>query len=362
MKLSSREASALRVVLLSVFIVAIASGAVWLLWLLRDIVFLGIAAAFAAFLFLPVAHWLNQKTHFPMGVTCFIVVLGILALFVGLVAVTIPPLVHETRLLFNSLPEYVKTVQGYFSRFSLWLDRYELTGAKDALTAVFDSAQKALVQVGQNFVMTSPRKLLSLSALLPFFVIMYFFMRSSHEYYEIVLSLPFVRSRKDRAGQALAQIALSTRKYIEALALVAIITALLMGGVSALCHINYALTIGVVDFFGEFIPYAGPLIVALLGAFFAAVSGPGKLILWIVVFGVIESTTSQILAPRLISDKTGINPGLVILLLLAGGKIAGFWGLLLAVPATVFIREIIRSARYLRTGSEKEDVLAKSVD
>jgi predicted PurR-regulated permease PerM len=360
MRLSSKEASSLRVVLLSVLSIAVAIVALWLLWSLRSIVFLGIAAALAAFLLLPVAHWITRKTHLPMSATCAVVVLGIVAAFAGLVAVTIPPLIRETRLLITSLPDYVKTVQGYFSKFLLWIDRYDLGGAKDTITAVLDAVQKELIQFVQNTVTTSSKKLLGLAALLPFFVLLYFFMSGSHSYYEMSLSLPFIRTQKDRAGVALAQIAASTRRYIEALALIALITALLMGGVSALFHINYALTIGVVDFFGEFIPYAGPFVVALLGAFLAAVTGPGKLIAWIIIFGVIESTTSQILAPRLISEKTGLNPGLMILLLLAAGTVAGFFGLLLAVPVAVFIREIVKSVRLLR--SDAQDIADKLVD
>jgi predicted PurR-regulated permease PerM len=360
MRLSSKEASAVRVVLLSVLSIAVAAWAVWLLWTLRGIVFLGIAAAFAAFLFLPIAHWLNRKTHLPMGVTCAIVVLGIVAAFIGLVAVTIPPLVRETRLLVASLPDYAKTVQGYFSKFSAWLDRYEPGAAKDTIAAVVDAVQKAAIQFGQNIVTASSKRLLGFGALLPFFVLMYFFMRGSHDYYEMSLLLPFIHTQKDRAEVALAQVAASTRRYVEAVALVALVTALFMGGVSALFRINYALTIGVMDFFGEFIPYGGPLVVALLGAFFAAVTGPGKLIAWIVIFGVIESATSQVLAPRLISEKTGLNPGLIILLLLAGGTLAGFFGLLLAVPIAVFVREIIKSAQLLRSASE--DVTEKPVD
>ncbi len=360
MRLSSKEASALRIVLLSVLSIAVGIAAVWLLWSLRAIVFLGIAAAFAAFLFLPVAHWLTSKTRLPMGITCAIVVLGIVAIFVGLVAVAIPPLVREARLLISSLPDYAKTVQGYFSRLIAWIDRNNLSGAKDTITAVLDAVQKALIQFAQNAVTASSKKLLGLGALLPFFVLVYFFMSGSHDYYEMSLSLPFIRNQKDHAAIALAQIAASTRRYVEALALIALITALLMGGASALFHINYALTIGVVDFFGEFIPYAGPFVVALLGAFFAAVTGPGKLIAWIVIFGVIESATSQILAPRLISEKTGLNPGLIILLLLAAGALGGFFGLLLAVPIAVFVREIVKSAKLLR--SDAEDIAERSVD
>ncbi|MCX6097703.1 MAG: AI-2E family transporter [Caldiserica bacterium] len=360
MRLSSKEASALRVVLLSVLSIAVAALAIWLLWTLRSIVALGIAAAFAAFLFLPIAHWLNRKTRLPMGITCAVVVLAIVGVFVGLVAVTIPPLVSETRSLVTSLPDYAKTLQGYFSRLSVWLDRLQLGAAKDTITAVLDAVQKAAIQFGQNIVTSSSKKLLGLSALLPFFVLMYFFMSGSHGYYEMSLSLPFVRTQKDRAAVALAQVAASTRRYIEALAAIAMVTSLFVGGVSGLFGINYALTIGVVDFFAEFIPYVGPFVVVVLGAFFAAVTGPGKLIEWLIIFGVIEFLTSQILAPRLISKKTGINPALIILLLLAGGTLAGFFGLLLVVPLAVSVGEVIKIAQLLR--STPEDVTEKPVD
>lgn len=354
MRLSSKEASALRVILLSVLSIALAGWAVWLLWTLRSIVFLGIAAAFAAFLFLPVAHWLSRKTHLPMGFSSAVVIVAIIGVVAGVVAIAIPPFVHETRSLISSLPNYATSIQGYLSKLLSWLDRYQLGAAKDALTAAVDSLQTGMIQFGQSIVTTSSRKLLGLGALVPFFVLMYFFMRGSHEYYETALSLPFIRTQKDRAEVVLAQIAGSTRQYIEALAVIALVTSLLMGAASAIFGINYALTIGVVDFFGEFIPYAGPFVVALLGAFFAAVAGPGKFIAWVIIFGVIESVTSQILAPRLISEKTGLNPGFIILLILAAGSLGGFFGLLLAVPCAVFVREIVKSTRLLRSSSEGE--------
>jgi predicted PurR-regulated permease PerM len=360
MRLTSKEVSALRVVLLSVLSIAVAFAALWMLWSLRSIVFLAMAAGFSAFLFLPVAHWLHKKAHLPMSLACAVVVGGIVAVFAGLLAVAIPPLVRETRLLLTSLPDYVKTVQEYVGRFSTWLDRYQLGGAKETIDAVLQAAQETLIQFGQNLVTTSSKKLLSVGALFPFFVLMYFFMRGSHEYYVAALSLPFVRSQRDRANEALTQIAASTRKYVEALAIISLTTAILLGSASALFRINYALTIGVVDFFGEFIPYAGPAAVALLGAFFAAVTGPGKLLIWMIVFTIVESLTSQILAPRLISQKTGLNPGFVILLLLAGGSIAGFFGLLLAVPVAMLVREVIASVRLLQAG--ETDSTNRAVD
>ena len=351
MRLSAKEASALKVILLAVLSITALGVAGWLMWALRSVLGLALAAAFAAFLFLPVAYWLNRRAHLPMGIACALVVLAIVALLAGLVAITIPALVRETRSLVSSLPDYLKTVQGYFSNVTEWLDHYQLGALKDAITAVLDSIQQSVISFGQNLLTASSKRLLGLSALVPFFVLMYFFMRGSHQYYGWFLSLPFVRQQREGAEQALAQVATGTRRYIEALALVASITSLLLGGLSGVFRINYALTIGVVDFFGEFIPYVGPLVVALLGAFFAAVAGPGKLVAWVVIFAAVEFVTSQILSPRLISEKTGLNPGFVILLLLAGGALAGFFGVLLAVPIAVFVREVIKSVHTLRSSA-----------
>lgn len=358
MKLSSKEASALRVVLLSVLSIAVGAATLWLLWSIRSIVFLTGAAAFAAFLFLPIANWLSDKTHLRLSLSSLIVVLAVLALLAGVVMITVPPLVQEIKSLLNSLPDYVKTLQNYSVRFFTWLDQYNLSSVKDTIASMLGAVESSLVSAAQNLVTASSKKLLQLGILVPFFVLMYFFMSGSHIYYEMCLSLPFVRTRRDRAEAALGQVAANVRKYMQALAVVAGVTALLLGGVSALFGIRYALTIGIVDFIAEFIPYAGPAIVALLGAFFAAVSGPGKLLAWVIIFTVVEVTTSQILSPRLISEKTGLNPGVVIVLLLAGERLGGFYGLLLVVPAAVFVRQVARSFSLLRPTEEETENVA----
>ena len=53
----------------------------------------------------------------------------------------------------------------------------------------------------------------------------------------------------------------------------------------------------------------------------------------------------NIIAPRLISGITGLNPTWVVLSLLIGAKLAGLLGLVLAVPTASSIKKITDSVR-----------------
>ncbi|HIK45698.1 MAG TPA: AI-2E family transporter, partial [Leptolyngbyaceae cyanobacterium M65_K2018_010] len=65
----------------------------------------------------------------------------------------------------------------------------------------------------------------------------------------------------------------------------------------------------------------------------------------LIVAFVLGQINDNLVAPRLIGGITGLNPAVVILVLLVGAKFAGFLGLLLAVPTASFIKKIVDMAR-----------------
>ena len=54
-----------------------------------------------------------------------------------------------------------------------------------------------------------------------------------------------------------------------------------------------------------------------------------------------QQLEGYILLPLVNKKMTGISPLMVILALLIGAKLAGFWGLLLAMPVALFLLEIM---------------------
>jgi predicted PurR-regulated permease PerM len=61
----------------------------------------------------------------------------------------------------------------------------------------------------------------------------------------------------------------------------------------------------------------------------------------LVVAVIIEQIVESVLAPRLLGEFTGLNPALILLSLVAGAKIAGFLGLILAVPLASLIKKLV---------------------
>lgn len=107
----------------------------------------------------------------------------------------------------------------------------------------------------------------------------------------------------------------------------------------ALAGFASALPIGILTGLLVFIPYVGfalGLILALLVALlqFGNLYGIAAVA---VIYGVGQALESFVLTPRLVGERIGLHPLAVIFALLAFGELFGFFGILLALPASAAI-------------------------
>jgi predicted PurR-regulated permease PerM len=119
-----------------------------------------------------------------------------------------------------------------------------------------------------------------------------------------------------------------------------IIGAILFVGLSIL-GVKYALLLAIVAGLSELIPYG------LLLAFIPAIGvafGEGSLKLagsTLILYTIVQQLENYVIVPLITKRSTGISPIVVILSLLAGGTLLGFWGVLLAVPVAVLLTEYL---------------------
>ena len=115
-----------------------------------------------------------------------------------------------------------------------------------------------------------------------------------------------------------------------------------------LVGLNYAIVLGLVAGAASIIPYAG----AVIGVGSALIVGYLQfgLDLWALgligsVFIIGQLIESFALTPLLIGDRIGLHPVAVIFALMAGGQLAGFTGILIALPVAavllVFCRRLV---------------------
>ena len=94
------------------------------------------------------------------------------------------------------------------------------------------------------------------------------------------------------------------------------------------------------------IPYLGLIVSAIPAIIIALLSGDiaASFMKVGIVFAIVQTIDSTITGPRIVGESTGLHPVWVILALAVGSSFFGFTGLLLAMPAAVFIKLLVRNA------------------
>lgn len=120
-----------------------------------------------------------------------------------------------------------------------------------------------------------------------------------------------------------------------------------------LVGLDLGLLIGVVAGLVSFVPYLGAF-VGVAAAVIATLVQHGDLLhfaLVLAVFGFGQIAESFFLTPWLVGDRIGMHPVGVIFAIMAGGKLFGFIGVLLALPAAAVVMVLLRYAHQRYTAS-----------
>ena len=81
-----------------------------------------------------------------------------------------------------------------------------------------------------------------------------------------------------------------------------------------------------------------------------------KLIGVVATFSIAQMIEGSLLTPKLVGDRIGLHPVLIIFAVAAGGQLFGFFGILLALPAAAVLSVLVRFA-YVRFLQEHPEVV-----
>lgn len=149
----------------------------------------------------------------------------------------------------------------------------------------------------------------------------------------------FMPKKWRKHGQALArEIDRSLGQYIRGQFLVILILCVLSATVFWMLGLPYPILLGTIVGITEIIPYFGPIIGAVPALFVAMTISP-KMVLWVMgAIVLLQLIEGSVLSPLIVGKSLNIHPIIIILVLLAGGEIAGIIGMLFAVPIFAILR------------------------
>jgi predicted PurR-regulated permease PerM len=139
----------------------------------------------------------------------------------------------------------------------------------------------------------------------------------------------------------------------------ALLIGVLVGAGLAVLGVPYAVLLGVLAFFMEFVPVLGVFIsgaAALLIAIidFREVLKPLIVLAYFVFVHIIEG---DVVGPRIMGKAVGIHPATGLIALVAGTEVWGIWGALFAAPIAGLLQAILVAAWIEWRGGEPHEVL-----
>lgn len=323
------------------FVISISVLSIWLLASVRSILNPFFVAIVLAYLLVPIVEMLIRK-GVGRRTAIAIVFLGIIGSLAVTIFLLIPKLYLELSKLTSVLPD---TMAAFEQKLQEFRSNFQAAGLPHQVLTLLDEhlgqGQTFLVQWLDNALDDIPKILTSMSLLILSPVIAIYLLVDWQKLQGGLLRI--VPQRRRVAWQRLIQdISYIVRSYIRGNILVALIVGILTGIGVKIVGMDFALIIGVLCGLFDLIPYFGPLIGAIPAVLLGLVVSPFMAIKVLIVILIVQQLESSVISPKLMGDSVGLHPLWIIFALLAGGEIAGFWGILLAVPVAAVIRVIIR--------------------
>ncbi len=113
-------------------------------------------------------------------------------------------------------------------------------------------------------------------------------------------------------------------------------------GVSIL-NMPYPLLISVIVGVTNVIPFFGPYIGAIPSAFLVLIASPSKCLIFLIFILLLQQIDGNIIGPAILGDSTGLSPFWVVVAILLGGGLFGFFGMLLGVPTFAVIFFLLKT-------------------
>lgn len=329
----------------------------WLFYLLAPVLTPFIAAALLAYMGDPLADRL-QKLKMPRSLAVaavFLLTFLVLALLVLLVG---PLIKSQVGALFKALPDIARQVeQVWLPTIVGWL---RIESGDDVGIGAFLSRYSDMVGTWSGKVLMSVSKsggALAAAVLSLFLIpILTFYLLRDWDSILVHLGALVPDSQRDTVFQLAREtddvLSAFLRGQILVMAALAIIYSL---GLS-LVGLKFAIAIGVVSGLVSFVPYLGFVFgIVLAGLTVALEPNPlWQLVGVVVTFTLAQLIEGSILTPKLVGDRIGLHPVIVIFAVAAGGQLFGFFGILLALPAAAVLSVLVRFAyhRYLKEHPE----------
>jgi len=303
-------------------------------------------ALLLAYLLYPFIDRLESR-HVPRSVAIGLLVVLVL-LASGLVILTIVPLlVDQIGSFIQDVPDITRQVTTWIEETLFpWLERVGLPVSTDTLPDAILGEGGGASQVVQSLLSGALDLtrgisifLTQLANILLIPIITFYVLKDYHPIADWVMGLMPEKQRERFSGVG-GRLGAAIGNYVRGQLAVSIVVAVLYGGAFAIAGVQYPLLLGLAAGILCVIPYIGSFLTILIAGLIALLGPqPGAHLLRVVlIYVAIQFLDGNFITPRIMGDRLGLHPILVLFAVLLFAALWGFVGLLVAVPLTAVLK------------------------
>jgi predicted PurR-regulated permease PerM len=337
------------------------------LWVSRRVLlpyFLGLVLAY---LLLPLVNWLDRhmparfhKWKIARALAIILTYFIMFLIVVGLFAFIVPIVIDQIQALIEYWPTLTEGVQDWGTRGLGWynaaidaIERFSPSW-RETIEISLKNLAEEVIQILQSGVVATVRTISStVSFIIGLVVIPFWLFYILHDESQVKLGVMHALPRQLRADVrcmgSLIDDVLSA--YIRG----QLLLVLFVGGMATIAltiiGVPFSLLLGIIAGIFEILPYIGPILGAIPAVVVALLSDPVSAIWVILAFFAIQQVENLILVPRISGESVKLHPAMVMVVLVVGNEMAGFWGMIIAVPVTAIVRDVFKYL-YLRFQDE----------
>lgn len=299
-----------------------------------------------------------ERTGCGRSVAAILVFTLIGVLLVALLILMVPILANQLDTLVRSLPEVYQWLSQSavpWLQERLGLPEHSLPSPKvrQTLADNWQSVGKMVANVGRYVTGSGMNFLVFLGNLVLIPVVAFYLLRDWDKLMPRVLRL-LPMHWQDAATKLARECDEVIGAFIRGQFLVMLGLGAIYSGGLWIVGLDLAFLIGSIAGLASIVPYLGTA-VGIVAASVAAIMQfqEWNILIWVgLVFAIGQMVEGYLLTPNLVGDRIGLHPVAVIFAILAGGQLAGFTGVLVALPVAAVVMVFLRHIHEYYTVSE----------
>ncbi|SDB89672.1 Predicted PurR-regulated permease PerM [Pelagirhabdus alkalitolerans] len=300
-------------------------------------------ASLLFYIFKPFVQLLSR--YMPKALAIAMLYLAFVIILSVLLYLIIPEIQHQIGMLTQSMPNLIDDTQALITDLqqNQWVQQFDFIESLEVEDQVEEVGQSITDIVGDFVSGTLSVISVLFNFIITLFVVPFllFYMLKEGEKFPKSFTKFVPEDKHHEVKQTFKELDETLSHYIQGILIVCLSIGVLCYIAFSIVGLDFALILAMIAMVTNVIPYVGPWIGAVPSVTVGLLQSPAMAVTVIIIIVIIQQIESIFIQPQVMGKKLSMHPVTVLFLVLAAGRFAGIFGMIVAVPFYAISKVIV---------------------